>query len=248
MADYQVPVFDLGEPTHNPVVKTKEYTEDGVRCRITVHIEYKLLSGNKYPYFAITGDIREHYGHGWREGSGGCIHEDIAKRFPEYAHLIPFHLWGPDARTQVGNAVYLGNDRDCWGLRKGEKRQIINGRTGKPSWVLIADSSPCTDFEYKEYGSNYFDGDEPPKTVPVMKWVPWCRVGEGKEPDFDAARRCANWPDATEEDIMSEDFAQKIIARLPALYEEFRKHLRTLGLVKYVHTPTQGQSNEATES
>lgn len=48
---------------------------------------------------------------------------------------------------------------------------------------------------------------------------------EGKTPDLDAARRAAIWPDASLEDFTRE----KLEARLPALMEEFKRDMESLG-------------------
>ena len=51
--------------------------------------------------------------------------------------------------------------------------------------------------------------------------------GEGKDPDLAAARSCAVWPEAELEDFTEE----KLLARLPALMEEFKTAVEALGLV-----------------
>ena len=52
--------------------------------------------------------------------------------------------------------------------------------------------------------------------------------GEGKEPDLEAARNSAVWPDATLEQLTSK---QALLDRLPALLGEFREAVTSLGLV-----------------
>jgi len=51
------------------------------------------------------------------------------------------------------------------------------------------------------------------------------RIGKGKEPDLQAARDSAVWPEAELEDFTEE----KLKARLPALMEEFKKDIIELG-------------------
>ncbi len=73
-----------------------------------------LLGETKY-YQARYKTVR------WREDSGGCIHGEIAKHFPELAPFIKWHLCSSDGPLHyVANTVYLAGDRDCWGLRRGE--------------------------------------------------------------------------------------------------------------------------------
>jgi len=51
--------------------------------------------------------------------------------------------------------------------------------------------------------------------------------GEGKEPDLEAARFCAIWPEAELADFTEE----KLMARLPALMQEFKTAIESLGLI-----------------
>lgn len=55
------------------------------------------------------------------------------------------------------------------------------------------------------------------------------RVGEGKERDLDAARSSAIWPDATDDDLILPGLQERLAARLPALLEEFRRDVESLG-------------------
>lgn len=53
-------------------------------------------------------------------------------------------------------------------------------------------------------------------------------VGEGKEPNLDAARSAACWPDATLEQLQDKN---ALLERLPALLESFKADVESLGLV-----------------
>jgi len=55
--------------------------------------------------------------------------------------------------------------------------------------------------------------------------------GEGKERDLDAARSCAVWPEATDEELCAPDLKERLIARQEALVSDFRKDVESLGLV-----------------
>jgi hypothetical protein len=59
----------------------------------------------------------------------------------------------------------------------------------------------------------------------------YTKVGEGKERDLNAARHCAVWPEATDEELTAPDLEQKLIARLPALMRAFKADVEKLGLV-----------------
>lgn len=51
--------------------------------------------------------------------------------------------------------------------------------------------------------------------------------GEGKEPDLEAARRSAVWPEASLEQLQDRD---ALVARLPSLMERFKADVESLGL------------------
>lgn len=107
---------------HSAAREAPQFAEEcGVlhsRGRIEVTVCYDDSCGNGHNSFAITGSLRA-----GKAEAGGCIHEEIARYFPELAPLIKFHLF--DARGPWGypsNALYHAGDRDCWGKRKGEPR------------------------------------------------------------------------------------------------------------------------------
>jgi hypothetical protein len=152
--------------------------------------------------------------------SCGCQHDAISKNFPELAKYIKWHLCSSDGPMHYpGNALYLAGDKDCWGLRKGETRQLRNGKTGVLAWKLEATQDL----------PKYVHANEKPQETATLRYVPWSRVGEGKEREFDKARSAAIWPDATDDDLMADDLKDKLEARLPALMDEFRHDMEELG-------------------
>jgi len=52
---------------------------------------------------------------------------------------------------------------------------------------------------------------------------------KGKPRDLDAARNAAVWPDATDNELTAPDLAERLRDRLPALLEEFRAAVESLG-------------------
>ena len=54
---------------------------------------------------------------------------------------------------------------------------------------------------------------------------------KGKVRELDAARSCAVWPDATDEDLTAPGLKERLEARLPGLIAEFREAIENLGLV-----------------
>ena len=60
---------------------------------------------------------------------------------------------------------------------------------------------------------------DPDFIKPVRRATAW---GKGKAPDFEAARRCAVWPDATDEQLQDAD---QLIERLPQMIGTFKADL-----------------------
>lgn len=97
------------------------YTENGTDYKITAKVRYDDECGNGHNSFAITADIKRMEHGFWREDSGGCCHEEVAKHFPELAPFIKWHLCSSDGPMHyVANTVYHASQRDCWGKLKGE--------------------------------------------------------------------------------------------------------------------------------
>lgn len=71
--------------------RTTTYERDGVRYRITAEAIARAL-GNQAAYFSLTGTIDERRGNRWTEYSGGAIHDEIVKHFPELAPVALVHL------------------------------------------------------------------------------------------------------------------------------------------------------------
>lgn len=204
----------------------KEYTEKGRRMTITAQVRHDDGCGNGHNTFSITGNIFA----GGRHKSGGCIHGDIAKHFPELAPLIRFHLFDTEGGPvhYLANTVYLAGERDYNGLLKGEFRQHTSrgkyqadGVEGVPCWELKINGLPEDADVYSK---------ERPKAPSISaEWVPSGTTGEGKPRELDAARSAACWPDATDEDLTAPGLEQRLKKRLPALMKEFRAAVEGLG-------------------
>ncbi len=235
-----------GHILNQQIKATRYFREGGKAHRITVSLRFDDQCKNGHEDFSITGDIYVEHNGRYQADMGGCIHEEIAKHFPELKHLIKWHLTSTDGPMHyIANTVYHAGDRDSSGLRKGEVRQIKNGRTGEPCWVLEA-VSPGEDAVKDSASKKYSEretvpmyilkddaqGDCPAK-APELRWVPWNRVGEGSERNFNYARDSAVWPDATEEQLSLEpDELKKLLeARLPALKAAFKRDMLAVGFV-----------------
>lgn len=200
---------------------------DKYEASVRPEIRFDDSCRNGHMSFAITGTTYESSG---REAGGGCVHEQIAKAFPELAPLIKWHLMDTSGPMHyIANTVYHASNRDHWGLLKDERRQIVNGKTKQPAWHLAwidnGVEKPLHEMPKQ------MDGEKPASN-PVVAWVPWCHVGEGKARDFAAARSCAVWPEATDEELSADPATLKaaLLARAPALCAAFRADVEAAGL------------------
>lgn len=87
----------------------------GKGAQITAEVRYDDGCGNGHNTFAITGEIRIP-GRNDIE-AGGCLHEEIAKAFPELAPYILWHLVSADEPLHyIANTLYwLGYSGWCDG-------------------------------------------------------------------------------------------------------------------------------------
>ena len=161
------------------------------------------------------------------------MHDEIIKVFPELVSLIKWHLCSTDEPLHyVANTVYLAGDRDHNGLKKGERRQIRNGRTGKLCWKLMAVDKEGNELEVHEI-DKIIDGETQPESKFILEYRPLCHIGEGKERQLEAARRAAIWPEATDDQISlsKEELTKLLTDRLPALMTEFKATVESCGLI-----------------
>lgn len=195
----------------------------GTNGCLWVEIRFDDSRANGHQTFSITATVVTAESRRRRDtAAGGRLHNDIAQVFPELEPLIKWRLCSTDGPMHyVANTVHRASNRDHNGLLKGETRQIINGRTGEPCWVREA---PRTE---------YYDGPQCPQDTVTLEWKPLLRVGEGKERDFAAARSCAIWPQASDEQLSlpKEELTALLEARLPALLTEFRYEMERIGFL-----------------
>ena len=115
--------------TESKLVKSqyKKYEKDimvgNKEGKIKITIRYDDKCGNKHNSFAITGTVyssRNSTLDRYFE-TGGCIHNEIIEHFPEFAHLIKWHLCNSDAPMHyVANTTYHARDREYKGKEIGE--------------------------------------------------------------------------------------------------------------------------------
>lgn len=265
-------------------------TFQGEKIRVVAEVRYDDDCGNKHNSFAITG-------HGWDVGSrydksrrdwdfGGCIHEQIAKAFPELEPLIKGHLMSNDSPMHyVANTVYHASNLHN-GKAKGEPNSweerikfgdfpiTFSVAGGFLKWLKAALEHRKTtqkgnphrkDFQVvevpyvKTVADNYefkpkysFDDfttvwhqcpfDSKAEALEWQTAILTCGIevvkivtgySKGKERNLDAARRCANWPEATDEQLClpADELTKLLEARLPAMVAEFKAAIEGAGLL-----------------
>jgi hypothetical protein len=94
---------------------SKEYGKD---MYISATVRFDDNCKNGHETFSITGEIKKR---GHREPEiCGCIHEELAKYFPELAPLIKWHLTSSDGPMHyVANTVYHASNLGTDGLPAG---------------------------------------------------------------------------------------------------------------------------------
>lgn len=88
----------------NSVVKERTVLSErkdigwGEDDKAAVVLRFDDRCGNGHNTFTITIDARNY---------GGCMHDEIREHFPEYAHLIKWHLVSTDGPMHyIANTVY----------------------------------------------------------------------------------------------------------------------------------------------
>ncbi len=196
--------------------KEKFYKEDGQDYRIRVKIRYDDQCGNGHNSFSITAQIDEKRGGIYRDYMGGCCHKEISKHFPELKDAIKFHLCSSDGPMHyIANTIYHVDEhgpKSAWVYfedpANGIERKCVKYCDVTEAQEMC--STPSKTFNYVTKAGYRYEKD--PKTA--------------KKSDLYAARSCAIWPDATLEQLQDKD---ALLARLPALMEEFKKCVESFG-------------------
>lgn len=89
----------------------RRFKEGGRDYRIKARygMDYDFARRNDQdPHFSVTGSIDELRGGRWREDSGGMLHEDIARHFPQLEPYLKWHLvaWPEGPMHYLANAQY----------------------------------------------------------------------------------------------------------------------------------------------
>lgn len=117
--------------------------------KIICNIRYDDTCNNGHNTFSITVDIlHKDSRHLYILESCGCLHEDIEKYFPEFKHLIKWHLTSSDGPLYyLANTLYYISDRDSSGYKKGDPCQFDT--------FIFFNDVPIPFIKYKESFINY---------------------------------------------------------------------------------------------
>ncbi len=186
----------------------------GKGAMIKATVRYDDECGNGHNSFAITADV---YIPGRNDiEAGGCMHEEVAKKFPELAPLIKWHLCGSDGPMYyVANTIYHADQ---------------HGATH--AWVYYSgQADPLNVGGSKERLVGYEKAEVARKAEGAEGYrVEWDTKTE-KVRNLAYARSSAVWSEATDDDLTAPGLKERLEARLPALLVEFRAAVESLGFV-----------------
>ena len=242
---------------------TKKWTENGTSTALVVDVRHDDRCGNGHNTLSVTGNLSENS----QWVAGGCMHEEIARRFPELKPAIKFHLCSTDGPLHyLKNALFLAGNRDCWGHSKGDpftkKKSVTFGdnpiqHTFKSDRFVefLKKYGPSSNYDYeileihhdkREFDPKYTFGgydaewyqcpfDNLREAEKFLYALQECSprfettvvsTSKGKEPELEAARGAAIWPEATLQQLQSEE---ALTDRLPSLMKEFQAVVEALG-------------------
>ena len=251
----------------------KIFKENNINHRIVCKVRYDDQCGNGHNSFSITGNIYsdESSSNEIYFVTGGCIHKEIAKHFPELKHLIKWHLTSSDGLMYyVDKTTYHARDREhkdkeigeavAWDEQlKFEGYPFTFKEPGTGFFKYLQSVKSLENVEILEvlhqkepqtYSANYTFSNYPEsndwykapfrtkneaseflEALQTLKFeivkIP-TKWNKAVEPNLEAARSCAVWPDATLEQLQSEE---ALIERLPDLMHEFKKDIEALGFI-----------------
>lgn len=190
---------------------------DGEKVDIIAEVRHDDSCGNGRNSFAITGSI---YKAGRRAGSayiaGGCIHDEIAKYFPELESLLKWHLCSTDEPMYyVANTLYWAKDIPA----KYTRFVYLVGAPFGERDVLLGIFNKADELDRLK---TYFAPLGEDALREELKEQSPARAANLKN-----ARSSAVWPDATLDQLRDEKALRE---RLPALMVEFKAAVESLGM------------------
>lgn len=106
----------------------KEFSDSEGRWVITAKVRFDDRCSNGHNSFSITGDLIGPRGY----RVGGCIHEEIAKHFPELQPYLKWHLCSADGPLHyIANTTYHAADaipESMWDFWRDKKVDLEAAR------------------------------------------------------------------------------------------------------------------------
>lgn len=132
---------------HQKQTFQRQIEYDGQKCNMTVEIRYDDECGNGHNTFAITGTIKRLSRGIYHTICAGCIHEEIEKYFPEFKHLIKWHLCNSDAPMHyLENTLYHASNSASSKYEVGEPNRWQKVLTFKNSYITHKFSKDFMEF------------------------------------------------------------------------------------------------------
>lgn len=192
--------------TKNQKMTLTKTLENGDRLVATIRYDDKC--GNGHNSFAITCDIYNKHG---RWESGGCQHDQFIQAFPDYAHLVKWHLCSSDGPMHyIANTLYHALEHGPNKAWVYERERIIAGVKVKQNCLTYTDLDKAQAMVKTDPDSLFLKVDE--KTAKVA--------------NLDYARSTAIAPNATLEQLRDRQWLED---RLPSLLAEFKTDVESLG-------------------
>lgn len=191
---------------------SKKFLENKKPHTITASVRYDDECNNGHNTFAITGEIK--CNGEWI--SGGCLHDEIAKHFPQLAPYIKWHLVSSDEPLHyIANSLYWAEEHEP-----------------NKAWVIYND----LEIGIEEKFIRYCAIDE---AIELCNKRPFnFETGNGcymmidkdtaKVSNFENFKASAIWPDATIEDMRDPNLKKRLKERLPGLMVEFKEAMESL--------------------
>lgn len=137
---------DQGSIQNQTLKFTRNFQENGTPpFSMTVTLRFDDQLNNGHEDFSITSDVVERPSGRWSHG--GANHDDIARAFPEFAHLTKWHLTSTQGPMHyLANTLYLAGDLDSMGREKGQPASFSHGIQFGDSPMTHRISTPFFEF------------------------------------------------------------------------------------------------------
>lgn len=188
---------------------------DGENLFMRLFIRYDDRCNNGHNSFSITADIftEKQSKNSKNPYMCGCCHDEIKIAFPEFAHLIKWHLMNSDGPMYyIENTLYHADEHGPNSAHVYFNEPI----TGKSLLLEYCDEKDL--IKYWDESKKIF------KSGYIIKWD----EKTAKKANLEGARKTAIWPDATIEQLRNKCL---LIARLPDLIEQFKKDIEAIGFI-----------------